>query len=166
MQDVVQDIVLDTRRIKLPEAERIENRRKRAEYYFNAIKDGKSYEDVAKEVGHTIAHVRLERNWYIENYLPIGIRAELRMTKSERNRIEAQERKAERTKARLERAKNVIDELMGGKTIIQVADELGIQPQSVYPIIRTYEKYDPEYVKQYHEVMRTHKFGHFRKQAQ
>ncbi|NMM94690.1 hypothetical protein [Bifidobacterium oedipodis] len=153
-------IVFDTRKHKLPESERLENRRRRAEYYFAQYANGKTFDEIAATVGLTTAHVRNERKWYITNCIPPEQAAEILKRKYQIRKEEAEERRRLRAEQRLNRARHIADELIGGKTIDEVASELGFRRESIYPILHVLDENDPEYAAKYHAAARTHHFGH------
>lgn len=55
---------------------------------------------------------------------------------------------------------------MAGKTVEQIAKELGRIPVSIHKNINECEKVEPDYVARYRKIARTHQFGYYRKHAQ
>lgn len=153
--------VVDMRLGHMSDEERSHNRRIRAQWFNRMLSEGATYREVADKAGCSRSHVRAERAWYIDRFLG-GARPGRTPSKRLLRSIERRERLEAKRQERLERSKRVIDALMSGRTLKDVSSEIGVQPNSLYPIINVWLSAHPEDADRYHKVMATHRFGRFR----
>lgn len=134
----------------------------RAREAFRMYSNRATYAKIAQKIGVSSPTVKNDINWYISN----------RATKQEiasidrRNNLQVKrEQKAkERQHKRDERNKwirSIIKSLMDGMTIKEVAVEVNRSVPTIYKLISSYEKIDPDFVAEYRKIARTHRFGRF-----
>lgn len=131
---------------------------------FKMYSERAHYTDIADALGVVPATASKYVKWYIKNRATedeiqsIDRRSRMDMVRSEKHR--EMKKKADERNVWV---RGIINRLIDGATIRQVAREEGRAASTIYSIISKYEEVDPEFVGEYRRVAETHKFGRFNK---
>lgn len=141
---------------RLTRAERVN----RAEKIMSLRMSGLRFVDIAPQFNVTPSLISMELKWFLHNAATQEQVSEF----NESMRSSGRSISPREIDRRFSRTRQMMDYIMSGHTLVQTAEHFSVTAGAVSKSISSYERFDPEAVREYREIAGTHRFGHYRNQ--